>query len=511
MGGLNSRFLRRQGVRVPEEPGAAREEEAVAGEAEVPVEREEEHEENRPTTSHGVRKRKTSPEGPLAKALCHKRCKDKSLPIYEALFLRGEGSDVQIRALGEEWNLHRVYLCQSGYFASMFSGAWRETNMDTIELQMPDRNIDTQALHEALGSLYRNAVAIPPSRVVAILATASMLQLDELIQQCEEIMKERISAQTVCSYFYAADSYGLQNIRATCFQWLLDNLMPHCSEELLREISLDLMKELTASSDLLVMEVEMDVYNTLKKWMFLQLQPTWKGSRRALLQDADSCFARYKREREGAPFLESEQGRAFVSAFQQLRLAYIICDLPSARVIDQDALIPASWLTPVYKEQWLALLRAEQTRELGPMDIYVSDIHGNSMRCGGQLHRDEQRSWRWAGFNFGWDLVVCYANRRIIFRRSALNKSCGLGVSLLWQRKVAFRLRLTSLNRVGKVIFRKDTGYRMLSLGKDEELEVVNLENQDVVFPIYVTCNFLYHPRERSIAHSEDPCTSPEN
>lgn len=140
------------------------------------------------------------------------------------------------------------------------------------------------------------------------------------------------------------------------------------------------MKELNASSELLVMEVEMDVYTTLKQWMFLQLQPTWRGPHRALLPEADSGFARSRRESEGAPFLETEEGRAFVPVFQQLRLAYIICDLPSARIIDQDALIPASWVTPVYKEQWLALLRAEQTRELGPVDVYVSDPQQNSMR-----------------------------------------------------------------------------------------------------------------------------------
>uniref|UniRef100_A0A8C8YRA9 BTB domain-containing protein n=1 Tax=Prolemur simus TaxID=1328070 RepID=A0A8C8YRA9_PROSS len=449
-----------------------------------------------PTCPGPGRKRKTSPGGPLAKTSRRKYTKDRSRSIYEALFLRGEDSDIQIRALGEEWNLHKVYLCQSGYFASMFSGAWRETNMNTIELQMPDDNIDGEALHEVFGSLYRKTMLIPPSRVVAILATASMLQLDKLIEQCGQIMKETINEQTVCSYHYSAESYGLQNIRSMCFQWLLDNLMTRHSEELLREVSLDLMKELITSSELLVIEVEMDVYTTLKKWMFLQLQPTWRGPCRALLPDADLWFARYRRESEGAPFLETEQGRVFVPVFQQLRLTYIICDLPSAHVLEQDALIPAAWLTPVYKEQWLTLLRAEETRELEPMDVSVSDLQGNSMRCGAQLLRDEQCSWRWAGFNFGWDLVVCYANRRIIFRRTALNRSCGLGVSLLWQRKVAFRLRLASLDRAGRAIFRKDTEYQMLSLRKDQELEVVNLENQDVIFPIYVACNFFCLPRE---------------
>lgn len=269
-----------------------------------------------------------------------------------------------------------------------------------------------------------------------MLATASMLQLDELIEQCREIMRDTVNDQTVCTYYYSAESYGLQNIRAMCFQWLLDNLMTRPSEELLREVSLDLMKEVIASSELLVMEVEMDVYTTLKKWMFLQLQPTWRGPHRDLLPDADSWFAGSRQGSEGTAFLETEQGRAFVPVFQQLRLAYIICDLPSARIIDQDALIPATWLSPVYKEQWLALLRAEQTRELGPTDVCVSDLQRTSVRCGGRLYRDQQQcSWRWAGFNFGWDLVVCYANRRIIFKHSALNNPCGLGVSFLWQRR----------------------------------------------------------------------------
>ena len=101
--------------------------------------------------------------------------------------------------------------------------------MDTIELQMPDENIDREALHEALGSLYRDSMLISPGRVVAILATVSMLQLDELIQQCGEVKKETVSAQTMCSYYNSAESYGLQNIRTMCLQWLLDNVMTQCS------------------------------------------------------------------------------------------------------------------------------------------------------------------------------------------------------------------------------------------------------------------------------------------
>lgn len=35
-------------------------------------------------------------------------------------------------------------LLQSGYFSSMFSGSWKESNMMEINLEIPDQNIDTE-------------------------------------------------------------------------------------------------------------------------------------------------------------------------------------------------------------------------------------------------------------------------------------------------------------------------------------------------------------------------------
>lgn len=35
-------------------------------------------------------------------------------------------------------------ILQSGYFSSMFSGSWKESNMMEINLEIPDQNIDTE-------------------------------------------------------------------------------------------------------------------------------------------------------------------------------------------------------------------------------------------------------------------------------------------------------------------------------------------------------------------------------
>nr|XP_033805091.1 germ cell-less protein-like 1 [Geotrypetes seraphini] len=457
-----------------------------------------------------------------------KKLKSTSRYIYQTLFLNGENSDIKICALGQEWSLHKIYLCQSGYFSSMFSGSWKESSMSIIELEIPDNNIDPEALQVAFGSLYRDDVLIKPSRVISILAAACMLQLDGLIQQCGETMKETISVKTVCCYHTAAGTYGLDSVKKKCLAWLLNNLMTHQSVDLFKELSIKMMKQLISSPDLFVMQVEMDVYTALKKWMFLQLVPSWIGSLKQLLTEADSWLSKRRREfqlsqarsiqmdsnkeeqlREATPpttlsaceekkvaFLDSALGSPFVAVFRHLRLQYIVSDLASARIIERDAVIPSEWLSSVYKQQWFTMLRAEQDNDTGPQEINKEEFEGNSMRCGRKLTKDGDYCWRWTGFNFGFDLLVTYTNRYIIFKRNTLNQPCSGSVSLQPRRNIAFRLRLASFDSNGKVICSRTSGYQILSLEKDQEQVVMNLDSRLQVFPLYICCNFL--------------CTSPE-
>ncbi|XP_036291516.1 germ cell-less protein-like 1 isoform X2 [Pipistrellus kuhlii] len=388
-----------------------------------------------------------------------KKLRSTSKYIYQTLFLNGENSDVKICALGEEWSLHKIYLCQSGYFSSMFSGSWKESSMNVIELEIPDQNIDVEALQVAFGSLYRDDVLIKPSRVIAILAAACMLQLDGLIQQCGETMKETINVKTVCGYYTSAGTYGLDSVKKKCLEWLLNNLMTHQNVELFKELSINVMKLLIGSSNLFVMQVEMDVYTALKKWMFLQLVPSWNGSLKQLLTETDVWFSKRKK----------------------------------------------GWLSSVYKQQWLAMLRAEQDSDVGPQEINKEELEANSMRCGRKLAKDGEYCWRWTGFNFGFDLLVTYTNRFIIFKRNTLNQPCSGSVSLQPRRSVAFRLRLASFDSSGKLICSRTTGYQILTLEKDQEQVVMNLDSRLLIFPLYICCNFLYISPEKRTESSHHP------
>ncbi|KAI7793192.1 germ cell-less protein-like 1 [Triplophysa rosa] len=439
-----------------------------------------------------------------------KKLKSTSKYIYQTLFLNGENSDIKICALGQEWKLHKIYLCQSGYFSSMFSGSWKESNMMVIELEIPDQNIDTEALQVVFGSLYRDDVLIKPSRVVNILAAACMLQLDGLIQQCGETMKENVNVKTVCSYYNSATMYGLDSVMKKCLEWLLNNLMTHQNVDLMKELGVEIMEQLIQSSDLFVMQVEMDVYTALKKWMFLQLNPSWDGPIKQLLLDADAWLCKRRSESgDDEPFLNTDDGMTFVPVFRHIRLQYIINDLASARMLERDNIVPPEWLNNVYKQQWFAMLRTEHDNDNGPQEANKEEFELNSMRCGRKLIKDGDYCWRWTGFNYGFDLLVTYTNRFIIFKRNTLSQPCGGAVSLQPRRHLAYRLRLASFDNSGKVVCSRSTGYQLVTLEKDQEYVVMNLDSRLLSFPLYVCCNFLYtSPANERRGETSEPQSS---
>lgn len=54
-------------------------------------------------------------------------------------------------------------------------------------------NCNITALNIVFGSLYNDEVTLNPTEIVHILATATMLQLDGIIEKCREVMLETIN------------------------------------------------------------------------------------------------------------------------------------------------------------------------------------------------------------------------------------------------------------------------------------------------------------------------------
>ncbi|XP_041502222.1 germ cell-less protein-like 2 [Microtus oregoni] len=418
-----------------------------------------------------------------------KKLKLSSKYAYENLFLDGKDTDIRIRALEVEWPLHKAFLCQSPFFAKMLKDTWKEPHSGVVDLQIKNEDIDVGSLHFMFGSFYRDEdLPIPPRRAPHILAAACLLQVEHVIRQCKEIMNSSITRETMCSYYTAAETYGLKSIKTRCFDWLLCYLMTHPSVELYREIDTKLMYLLISSPDLLVMRKEMDIYTTLKEWVFLYFNPSWKGTVRQMLTKSNTWLYKHMKRIDNISFLESEEGLIFQPIFKKLRFQHIICDLNDTATLEQDHLIPLEWLTHIYKQQWLALLQEQEQREIGPR-IISEEFEDCSMRCGTMIRRDGKYSWKWSDFRFSFPIRVTFTNRYIIFRESRQQYD---GYCLKHVRNIVFKITLVCFDSNGKVIFSKTTGHKIVTFEHNEEQIVMKLDGIVLSFPLYIFFNFLF-------------------
>ncbi|XP_038173065.1 germ cell-less protein-like 2 [Arvicola amphibius] len=418
-----------------------------------------------------------------------KKPKLSSKYAYQTLFLDGKDCDIRIRALEVEWPLHKAFLCQSAFFAKILKGTWKESHSNVVDLQIKNEDIDVGSLHYVFGSLYRDEdLPIIPRRVPHVLAAACLLQVEHVIRQCKETMNNNITRETVCSYYMAAETYGLKSVKTRCFDWLLCHLMTHPSVELYREIDTKLMYLLVSSPDLLVMRNEMDIYTTLKEWIFLCYNPSWKGSVKQILPNANSWLSKHMKCLDNISFLESEEGLIYQPVFKKLRFQHIICDLSDTATLERDRLIPLEWLTPIYKQQWLALLQEQENREIGPR-IISEEFEDCGMRFGTMISRDGSYSWKWRAFRFCFPLHITFTNRCIVFRQCTLR--CN-GCCLKHVRNVVFKITLVCFDSNGKVTFSKTTGHKMVTFEYKERKIVMKLDRIALNFPLYIFFNFLF-------------------
>lgn len=417
-----------------------------------------------------------------------KKMKCTAKYIYNTLFINGENSDITIKALNKDWPLHKIYLCQSSYFASMFSGSWKESTLKEITVDIPDQNIDEDALRVALGSLYKDDVLIEPARVVSVLAAASLVQLEGLIQQCSDVMAENISPKTIGAYHLAASSYGLQTVETSCVQWLERNLMVVQKPDLLLELSLDLFKRVMSSPNLFVLQVEMDVYSLTKKYVFLKVNPSWHRDPKLLGKWADNFFQAY------APgeFLSSEKGAQYESLFRALRFEYIVNDHAACKQIQKDNIIPEDWLLPIFKQQWLRMLRVEQAKDSGPKEdsVPVEQFEIHSQRCGRIISKEGEYCWRWTGFNYGVDLLITYANKLLVIKRNNTTHPVSSSISMQSHRSIMIRVHVVSFDPQGAVLYEEKSNIETYNLSKDEERVLIGLSRQ-VKYPFQIAVNVL--------------------
>jgi len=287
---------------------------------------------------------------------------------------------------------------------------------------IPDANVNEEALDTAFGSLYSDDIDVSSNEAQSILAAASLIQLEGLMQNCAEVMNESVCSENVWRFYESSRLYGQNTVEKTCVEWLENNLMIQSMKGNNIDIDPALMCRILSSPNMFVVQVEMDVYTMLRKWLYFRVAKT------SMLPNSGGDYKdtkdilKYFRERYsagGTSFLETPEGQDYMSVFTSVRFCNIIRDYGCCREIEMDGIVPLKWLIPLYRERWLEMLKVEQGSDRGPSEedvntAAVTCVDSSSLRCGRQILRDVDHCWRWNGYNFGVDLLISYNSKLLL-------------------------------------------------------------------------------------------------
>jgi len=425
-----------------------------------------------------------------------KRIRTTSRYIFKALFATGEGSDITVRAFNHEWKLHKIYLKQAGFFNKMFGGDWKDSDIEDFTLQIPDANITKEALGVTFGALYSDEIDVKADIVTSVLAAASLIQLEGLMLHCSEVMIESMRCENVCSYYEASIMYGQKDVQTAAFKWLETNLLIQSQKEsFLKQIGPCLMQKIISSPDVFIVQVEMDLYTMLRRWIFVNVaEDEDKNCTEDINKLSSNYFKKISLQAHGAAFLDTEQGHTYLECFKALRLDNVLKDFGCCTEIESDKIIPEKWILTSCRKLWLKMLRVEQGIDTGPSaprNTEDNSLEKEGLRCGRRILRDKDHCWRWNGYNFGIDLLVTYnalSPKSITIKRNIVSQHCVSSVGLVAIRKIQLNLWVFTLDTKGRVAHEYSSGNQYFSLGKDEETLVLEFSDEDdLTFPLYVS------------------------
>ncbi|KAL1452401.1 hypothetical protein WDU94_006636 [Cyamophila willieti] len=230
---------------------------------------------------------------------------------YGMLFQQGRDSDIEVVLLGKTWKLHKSFLQQSPYFLKLLGD---KSEVNKVRCSVSDRSVDGKSLELCFGFLYGGPLNfIQHSNVENVLATATFLEMNEIVDRVAEFLIRHANIDNAIKYFYLAEKYTLQEVGDHIYQRLLLNLIPLFKSLLiseakdrlgrfLSEIKMDLLHRLVKDSDLVVVKDEYDVYLLMKYWL-LCVTPCILG---------ETSVDKYRFVTEnGLSYLESSEGRPF--------------------------------------------------------------------------------------------------------------------------------------------------------------------------------------------------------
>ena len=171
--------------------------------------------------------------------------------------------DVHLVAEGAKFPAHRVVLAAaSPYFQAMFTGGFKENQMSQITLN----DTSSEGLECVLDAIYTGELLLSEENVCDVLAVASQLQLNEIVEHSKRFLVTNISAQNCLPFLSVAEKYDLQEVLGVCNKFFLENFDTVSQLPKFTDISKEQLCTYLSDDRLKTSNGEIDVYRATLKW-----------------------------------------------------------------------------------------------------------------------------------------------------------------------------------------------------------------------------------------------------
>lgn len=132
-------------------------------------------------------------------------------------FFNGLCSDITIKAFGEEYKLHRLLLCRSGYFKSFFMGPWAGSDETELSLVFDhDEYLTKEAFEIAISTLYgQQSRNLEKVNLLSMVAMGQYLDISDLVCYATAQLVDNLSFENIATltHFATQNDYGQANER----------------------------------------------------------------------------------------------------------------------------------------------------------------------------------------------------------------------------------------------------------------------------------------------------------